>query len=326
MAAPPLTLIGLGHALGTLAPIDEALAGRVSPELMAKLHEEGFANIAIAPQGPIALAREAAEHAIADAELEPTQIDAVVYATCSYFSDPRGSSSTSHDRVGLGGLVAEGLLRPLRLQHAQLHGVFLAESGNLASALRVARNLLALGEHRTVLVVTADAVPDRPDEFRAMPSGVAINSDAAAAAILTRTAMTDKPRRYRVHGIEQSSSSRMLTFVKGQGLAKYLEIIAGIRRAVGQLVERTETATKDYQHLVTNNYSRQTLHGFADATGVPRERLFTDNIARFAHGFSADPLINVIDLERQGATRPGDRILFLCTGPQTWGAVSVQRC
>lgn len=315
MRSPPLYLAGLGHALGELQPLEPALADRVDPALLAKLREQGFASIAVASDGPLALARRATATLLHDHGVDPAHVDAVVYTTCSYWS----AQATAEG--GLGALVRAQLLGPLGLHRARLHGVFLAESGNLVSALRVARSLIEVDGLRNVLVITADAVPDRPVEYRAMPSAVTVNSDAAAAALVS-----SHEGAYALEGIGQASSPRMLAFIKGEGLAKYLAILAGIRSAVARLFEAAGTQASDYARLVTNNYSVQTLHGFAGAVGIPRERLFLANVARFAHAFAADPLINLADDHAAQPLGPGERVLCLSTGPLTWGAVSLRRC
>lgn len=321
MSYGPVFIAAIGYALGRFHPIEKALGGAVTAEHLQQLREHGFRNVAIGgpDEGPVTLARRAVEQVLASGVDRPSQVDAVIYTTCSYWSDRVGP----RQRPGsaLSDRVTEQLLRPLGLSTAQLRVVYLAESGNWVSAIRIARNWMAVRGLRRIVVVTADAVPDRPNEYRAMPNSVTINSDGAAAVLLCTEGGV-----FQLEGCRQVTSSRMLGYVKGQGLQKYLEIIGGIRAATDRLLAEAGTTADDYERLVTNNYSAQTLHGFADATGIGRQRLFTDNVPKFAHAFSADVAINLADCDASGALSPGQRVLGLSTGPMTWGAVSLRRC
>ena len=318
MSRTPIFVAGIGYALGESVPIDRALEGRVSSSQLGELHARGFERIAVSAGGPLPLARRAVEALLRDHPVDPAEVDAIVYTTCSYWSDPAASSSAGG---GLGPRVVDEVLRPTGLSRAQLRVVFLAESGNLVTAMRVARNLVTVEGRRRVLVLTADAVPAREAEYRAMPSSVAINSDGAAAILLS-----SEGGALELEGISQVTSSRMLGFVKGQGLQKYLEIIAGIRAATDRLLRDCGTTAEGYAHLLTNNYSLETLGGFADAVGIPRERLFVANVARCAHAFSADPLVSLVDCQAASPPSVGDRLFCLSTGPLTWGAMSLRRC
>lgn len=321
-ARDTIYLAGIAHALGELRPIEQALAGDVQPELMAKLRENGFRQCALSPATPVELARAAAERLLATLDLPPGHVGAVVYATCSYWSDDAHLLGAVPAVARLSHRVATALLAPLGLQRAPLFGVYLAESGNVASALRVAKNLIAVDGLQNVLVVTADQVPRGEGEYRAMPSGVTINSDAAAACLVS----SERRHGFELEAVAQKASPRMASLEKGQGMQKYLEIITGLRAAARSVFEALGTRPGDYTRLVANNYSLQTLHGFADALGFQRDRLFLDNVGRFAHAFSADALINLADLEAAHPASPGDRVLALSTGPLTWGAVSLKKC
>ena len=308
-------LSSIEYVLGSLLPMSQALAGQVGPELMRKLGDGGFSGVAVAERGAVELAAEAAGAVLTRGKISAAAIDAVVYATCSFWGDEQGEANR--------GCLQTQLLVPLGLVHALLSGVALAESGNLASALRVACNLVRSGDAETVLVVTADRLPRVPGEYRAMPNATAINSDGAAACLITR-----EPRHgFEVEHIAQHANPRILVRVKGDGFGKYLDIVAGLRAAASAVFRATGASPDQYRWLVTNNYSVPTIYGFAEALEVRRERVFVDNVARFAHAFAADGLINLADLlAAAAAAGPGERVLALSTGPLTWGAISLRRC
>lgn len=314
MIGTPVFLSSIEYALGHVSPMADALGDRVGSELMRKLSKGGFAGVAVAERSALELARRAGAKVMARAEVSGRDIDAVVYATCSFWGDEIGEGNRDSLR--------SCLLGPLGLMHAPVSGVALAESGNLASALRVARNFLQVDGGAAVLVVTADRVPARSVEYRAMPNATAINSDAAAACLVSK----ERGEGFEIEHVAQRSNSRILARVKGDGFGKNLDIVAGIRAATRSVFCALGLSASDYRWLVTNNYSLSTVYGFADAIEMPRERVFLANIGRFAHAFAADGLINVADLVEVQAVPAGERLLALSTGPLTWGAISLRRC
>jgi len=58
---------------------------------------------------------------------------------------------------------------------------------------------------------------------------------------------------------------------------------------------------------------------FATQIGTPRSKLFDANIARFAHAYAADNLINLADAMALDGIEQGRHVLLLGTGPETWG-------
>ncbi|MEN9578508.1 MAG: hypothetical protein RJA70_1517 [Pseudomonadota bacterium] len=305
---------GLAYRLGRDLPIEQVLAGRVSPDLLDRLHGVGFRRCAVSSVSALQLAKDAAAAALEAGALHPSSVGAVVYATCSFWDEQVGQLSAAR--------VRSEVLAPLGLGRVELWGVGLAESGNLASALRVARNLLRVDATGAVLVVTTDKVPARECEYRAMPNAVAVNSDAAAACIVT----SEAGHGFVLEDVAQVSSPRMTSHAKGNGFAKHLEVIAGVRGSVGAVLQRLGLSPSNFRWLITNNYGIPTLDGFANAVGFERERLYLSNVPRFAHAFSADNLINLADAVAEGRLSAAERVLTLSTGPLTWGAASLRRC
>jgi len=161
------TLSGPACALGGLVPV-ERLAGA----LAGRLRAQGFGTCSVADRPPSELAAAAIEELASRFAVTAADVGAVVYGTCSHRAE-----RTDQDVAVRAALARTGLAG------VRCHGVWLGESGNLGGAFRLARALLR--EERGVLVVLADAVPDRPGEYRAMPNAVAVNGDGAVACLLS---------------------------------------------------------------------------------------------------------------------------------------------
>ncbi len=238
-------------------------------------------------------------------------MDAVVYASCNYGVAP----ATAQEEA-----VRSTVLEPFGLGAARLFGVWLGESGNLASAMRLARSLLVGANLRTVLVVVADAIPAQPGEYRAMPNAVTINGDAAACLLSTRL-----PGPYQLVGIGQAAVPAMAAAGRRRGLREYLHFMSGVRSALTLLYQTSGTTAESYQWMVANNYSAANLDDFADIARIPHDRLFRGNVPRYGHLFAADGLINLAGLAESTEIVPGERVLLLSTGPFSWGAVGLLR-
>lgn len=294
------------YALGRLVPVEE-VTGR--PALGARLREYGFGTCSVADRPPSRLAAAAVAELLPRRGLTGTDVDAVVYATCGH----RGEQTGDRD-------VRAGLDR-LGLNGARLYGVWLGESGNLAGALRLAHALLRTTDARTVLVVVADAVPERPGEYRAMPNAVTVNGDGAAACLLS----TVHRGPYALEGVGHRARPAAAAAGRATGLREYLAFMAGVRGALTALHRTSGTGPHSYQWLVANNYSTSHLDDFADLAGLPHDRVFRGNVARHGHVFTADGLINLAALTGTAEVTAGDRVLVLSTGPFSWGAIGLRR-
>ncbi|MFC8952499.1 3-oxoacyl-[acyl-carrier-protein] synthase III C-terminal domain-containing protein [Streptomyces sp. NPDC057101] len=312
-AGPDVGLGGLGYAVGASLPIERAVPPDTPDELLDRLRAHGFADCSVARETPAELAARAVAETLAVAGTDPRSVDAVLYGTCSYWGEGHPPPG---DPAKLTDTIARLVLEPHGLGHAQLSLVWLAESGNTGSVLRLARALVASGVHRTVLCVSADAVPPLPGEYRAMPNAVTVNGDGAASCLVS----TEIPGDFRLGPTAQHSSAPMRALAKGQGLRKHLEIVKGIRVCRAAL----DTPPDGFAWMLSNHYSRPVLTEFATLAGVPAERLYTANIARLGHCFAADTLIDLADLHRGGRIAPGDDVLMLTTGPSTWGLTAVR--
>ncbi len=318
--APEVFIDGISYQLGQVQPLEDALRGEVTAEQLEKLRAQGFGRCAVSAASPVDLARGAASQTLRRLELPASAVDAVIYTTCSYWSEPALPAMSDPSPVRFGRLVAERLLGPLGLERARLFGAYLGESGNFVSALRLAANLMRTEGLRRVLYLTADAIPRLEGEYRAMRSGVFLASDGAACCLIS----ADRRSGFAVEGLCQRAGPQISSYAKGQGFLKYMAILNGVRATAGALFASMGAGPAEHRLLITNNYNRQTMFEFCDALGFKRAQLFLDNQTRLGHVFAGDTLISMADLQAAGRIARGDRLLLLSTGPITWGAVSVR--
>ncbi|GAB2658773.1 3-oxoacyl-[acyl-carrier-protein] synthase III C-terminal domain-containing protein [Saccharopolyspora gloriosae] len=81
----------------------------------------------------------------------------------------------------------------------------------------------------------------------------------------------------------------------------------------------------DIDLLLPHNVNRVSWTVAADNLGIPKRKLFMDNLPRTGHCFCADPFINYRSVVDGGVLRPGDRYLMTSVGlGQTFAAMVFQ--
>jgi 3-oxoacyl-[acyl-carrier-protein] synthase-3 len=303
MSGPKIIVSALEHALGQQTPIDTIEALARDEKRLSTLRRHGLENFRRSEEPPHALAAESARKTLAAAGLSPRDIDGVVYATTSL---ERREWYTVHY-----GKFAEAL----GLTAVTPIGIFLSDCANVATALTVARGLIAAGSHRRILLVTVDVFPD--DAARMRNQLITINGDGAATAIVSAEVSSG----FELLGICQVSNQAAWSAPDLEN--RFMMTIRGVKQAASGLCEQLAMSAHDFDALVTNNYHRHCLNMLALQSGVPTERLFDANVAAYAHLSASDNLINLGRYASEHK-RSGARIMSLTTGIATWAAMGWQ--
>lgn len=314
-----VTLSSIAYALGEH---EHAVAGegpaKLSDASRAKLLENGLRCYRTSSKSPSQLAAESVAQTLDDAGIAPKEIDAVVYTTCSFWSDPelpalgKGAQLSSE----FSKKIIRDVVHRLGMSNAQSYGVFLAESGNFTSGIRVARNLLVAEGLRNVVYVNTDKLTD--DESKVVPSEISMMSEAATSCLVS----TEERGGFVLGKLAQRSNPLMSTFASDAALKVLMEVAKGVKATCADV---TGGDTREYRKLITNNYSRNTLMMLAHQAGCTERQLYLDNLPRFAHAFACDNLINLKDFCAAEGVSRGDRFLLLSSGPLTWGAMEVRK-
>lgn len=309
----PCRLGAIASAFGESLPLEAspALQGR-RRDLMF-LQMMGFARYSREERGVAALAGRALAGSIARSGLPASAFDAVVYGTTTF-----GAQDTaSIDRKVARALIDNGL------GHAYPIGVFLSQCNTLFAALRVARGLLHEPEVRHVLVVVADGLDDERTRVR----NLAMHSDGAAACVLSRA--DEGPGEFLLHDVQVGGHPNTVDLIDPvthqfdpQGQARYDQ---GVRDIAAGLEARSGLTLRDCPQVILPNYTLSALRHLASLAGVAFERVFTGNVARFGHAFSADCLVNLADWHATApAPAAGARVALLGTGMSFWGGALVE--
>jgi 3-oxoacyl-[acyl-carrier-protein] synthase-3 len=313
----PQKTIGLRGVAGVLPPTrlslaDLAAQGRLISEEL-RLAELGFSHVHVADEEHDLrwLAREAAARALADADLPPSQIDLVIWA--SALADdhvaPRHnesanclegqSASLSAFRYPSGWLQDE-----LQLDRAQVLAVAQQGCASLFAALNIARNtLMAEPEKRHVLCVGVDVLP------ASAPREILYNviSDAACGVVVSR----DCPRDRWLHYNQLSKGYYWDTpRMQKEILAAYFPTA---KLAIAELLSRAGLQPEAVDVVLPSGIQPGSWQILLDLAGIPQDRLYCPP-GSFGHSIVADNFILLDEARRMGRLAAGQRLLLFTYG------------
>ncbi|HEV3105344.1 MAG TPA: 3-oxoacyl-ACP synthase [Trinickia sp.] len=230
--------------------------------------------------GEVELATRAVGRLMDEAALAPSDIDLLIHVHTQQFSVPAAPRSL-----------------PAEVAHA--HGIrtqWAASIGQLgcvgiAGGMRVADALLnAYGEANAALVVSVDRVYGEHYRLRER-SGV--QSDGAACVLVTRGSTRNRIGHVAIaNHAAWHPGSDAVAGVARQMIAMEWQHTRDIIRAA---CAGSGTPLERFGRVLPNNTDLRGWHSLARAMGVPRARLFEDNVFKRGHACCSDFAINLAD-------------------------------
>jgi len=304
-------LRGLGCVLpDRFAPLAE-LTLTSSSDVLA---EFGFTGAYLA-EDPHQLAVTAAQTAMADAEVLPQEIDALLFAGALSPAHQRPSELPSSGILGDFCYTGSWLQEELGLNRASVSGIAQQGCAGMFSALRFARALLAdepCLNH--ILCVGSDALPS--GACREILYNVI--SDAACAVVVSRTAV-----RYRWLAFHQISKGYYWDVP-----LKEREIIAAYfpaaRAAIDGGLRKADLRPEEVDLVIPTGVNASSWPILLRLCGIPEQRLYAPR-RRFGHTIAADSFLLLEEAWASGALRPGMRALLFTYGfGSSWCALVVE--
>ncbi|MFE2075750.1 3-oxoacyl-ACP synthase III family protein [Streptomyces misionensis] len=201
--------------------------------------------------------------------------------------------------------AAQVLADRLGLAHADAFAVVQHNCAQALTAMDLAGDLLRAegteGDHALVVAGERVFTP-----LIQLDYGLGqVLADGAAACLLTLGGAGDTIRAHAVHTDTGPPDDGRQT-----GEVAVHHLADTMRRAVAEAGLTLDDIDLVLPHNVNRTFWRQA----AKALGVPVDRIFLENIARYSHCFSADPLINYQTLDDGGRLRPGGNYLLAAVG------------
>ena len=252
---------------------------------------------------------ECIKQVLKSSNIDPLSVDALVYAT----------NTIKHTEPHLD--VLRCAMYDLGLRDTYPYGVSFSGCGNLNSAMRIATSLISAGHHSNVVLVAVDIASDSYSTkgSRIYSNNVSIFSDGAAACLVTKDIGGETNNRFRILCAEQVSDSRMVEYGRESNFTEAMSCSTqGIVEASRRALRQANIGCNDIRALITNNYNTSVTCLFSMAIGLSESKVFSGNLGRYGHVYSADGLINLASFAKTAPLRVGDKIMMLGSGPSTW--------
>jgi 3-oxoacyl-[acyl-carrier-protein] synthase III len=315
------TPVGISQAAYSLPAtrlvVEELEQVKLTNSPAAVLRDFGFENCYVCPPGAdiTELAVESGKVALERAGRSPEEIDrAFLYsglgALASAPAPPapdnplelfRYPAARAHYLLGLGQAPV------MALSQRGCSGLF--------SAVHMASQLLQSADRPAILCLAGDALP--PGGRREIMYN--LMSDGAGALLVER----DSPRNRIVHFHERVQSYYWDTPLHEQELlAAYFPMA---QRVISECLQEAGLEACDVRWFVPHNVSLRSWRILAEVLSIPVDSIWTSNIARVGHTVSCDHIINLADMEEQGALSPGDYLALFTFGfGASWSCMVLQ--
>jgi 3-oxoacyl-[acyl-carrier-protein] synthase-3 len=268
----------------------------------------------------------ASRRALADAGVKPEEIDLIIVATVTGDMHFPSTSCILQDRLGA--------------KHAAAMDVSAGCTGFIY-ALATARQFIATGEYRTVLVVGVEVlskITDWTDRGTCV-----LLADGAGAAVLKASGDADRGilASYLAadgsHGPDlcmPAGGSRIPTtvesvknrlhYLKMNGNAIFKVAVRSMAESVNRLLRVAKLRAEDVKLLIPHQANLRIIEATAKLLGFPMERVFV-NIHKYANTSSATTIIALDEARRTGRIAAGDVVVMVAFGAGlTWGGVAIR--
>jgi 3-oxoacyl-[acyl-carrier-protein] synthase-3 len=321
MSAPAAAIRGVTYALparrrslSELAALGQLVS---DPSLLARF---GFEGVHVAEEEtPYSLALAAATAMLDEQCVAPESVDLLLYCgTPSVAFAAGGATADAARRIATTcrfQYPATRLQYDLGLERASTIALDQLACTSLFAAVRLARAVIGAGEARRVLCVAAEFFP----ECAGREAIFNCTADAGCAVLVE-----DSGERNRI-----VASADVTKGYYWDADALRNEIVASYfptaKHVIGETLRRADWTPDDVSWVIPHNVSLRSWEILLGLTGIPRERLWSRNIARVGHTLAGDNFINLRDAVDEGTVRRGDRLLLFSYGYGAhWTALAVE--
>lgn len=289
------SIVSIGYHLGALRPVAELDFLRDDPEKLALYRLAGFESYAESELSMRELGFAAAAPALEASGIAPGEIDVLLYVAESF---ERDEPVQSHE--------VNRLLLDLGLSNTVPIHISIANCANIVAALRVAIALTRTGQARNVIVVSVDKASRRYGG-RKMFQEMSVKSDVSVSCVVSGPGAGP----YEILYVGQHNAAALLDADLGDPASYAMPKFKEIRRAAKTATESLGLRPAEFAKIVVNNYSREVMKMFIELCGFRPDAGYFMNVGRFAHAVAGDVLINLRDLDADGALTPGDRVFLM---------------
>lgn len=310
-------LANLSYALGArAATVAESVAAKRTLSDEAAFLEAGFRQHWIAEKGTTAfdLALQSVE-AIRD-HLHGS--GTIIYSTCLTCNGNLGrweAFTASRDVKHLLDYPASHLQAELNLPQASVIGLNQQACTSVLGAIRLARGLMAAEpELSKILCVSADRFP----QGALYEQSYNLISDGASAFTISRERVG-----YKVLATAAITNGAMARASDDETVGLYFNYT---HQVIQQALAQAALSMDDISWVVPQNTNIKAWQILSSILRLDLKRVYLASIGDVAHIISSDNVVNLVNLEKTGKLRAGDRILICMAGyGLNWQAVIIEK-
>lgn len=292
-------LSGVAYSVGTPCPIESLRESEgISPEILNDLKGRGLRSFYQDSRTIPEMCMSTAEETLKLAGLRPEEIDLILLATSN--ADWVNTLDAETDLFSI--FRKSGFIR------TRLIGLSLQACSAFGEAARIAADLTA-GQNpaKNVLVILFGR---KETPSRLGPAASTVYSDGAASCIVSADKgnfeICASESLFNIHLGAMGRLGNFDQFVGG------VQDITEISRGV---LEKAGIQPEDISALFCTNGSLVHLRVMANAAKVALDRVYSEDVARFAHVYSCDNLISLKNYSSEKTLAPGSYYLLLGWSP-----------
>jgi len=302
-------LSDIAYSVGDARPLDALRAQEgLSTEAVETFRERGLREYRDDARSVPEMCVGSALETLRLAALDPAEVDSILIAS----SNSDAIVEDDQETALFAALNAAGFGR------CRVLGLTLQACSACGDALRVAGGLLELAaDARPVLVI----IFGQKRVNRLGPQGNLVFSDGAASCLVSKAGGT-----FEICASESVSNTELGRMGRNGDLAQFHGGLIELREVARKVSGEAGIALGEVRAVLGTNAGLGHLQLMAQAAGIPIEKIYSDDVSRFAHVHSCDNLISLKHYAERNALADGEPLLLLSWSPHVVSASLVRYC
>lgn len=301
-------LRGIAYCVGASVPIKELPSLAEDPALLERFKAAHFRNFSRSSLSLPEQAALSAQETLRKCRMQAGDIDAVVIG----FSELREWTAYPEH-------LTRAVLARLGMNHIPVVGVTLAGCANITSALRVARNMVAVDGYRNVLVIETNLLRDDSRRLSGTAPGETpdnVFGDGAVSLIVSSDIETAD--------FDLLAMDQIVSFAEGEDITMQEEIAtsaAASRRVIERALDHAGLSRDQIGCVLMNNMNLSVMLALIRMYRFSGTDFHAENIMHYGHVWSADGFINLHDYCEKKAPPAGTCFLLIGHGITYYSAL-----
>lgn len=298
-------LSGIAYSVGAQHAIDDlAVIEGVAPAVLDDLKQRGLKHFYQDERTIPEMCMATAAETLKNSGLSPNEIDLVLIATSNAdWINTLDAETALFTVFRQGGFISTRLI-----------GLSLQACSAFGEALRIAEDFI--GGRSKAKRVLAIFFGRKETPSRLGPAASTVYSDGAASCIVSA----------EKGGFEICATESIFNIHLGAmgRLGNFDQFVGGVQdlgEISKRVYEQAGIESSDIATLFCTNGSLVHLRVMSNAAKIPRERVYGEDVARFAHVYSCDNLISLKNYSCEKELTPGSYYLLLGWSPHIASAV-----